>query len=141
MAETRAMCRDAPRHVVAALVERGGRVLVARRQPGDRRGGCWEFPGGTVEMGETLARAVVRELAEELALEVDVDGEVLTLAHSYPDCRIVLHLLACRPRGQPRPQGCAELRWVRWQDLPDLELAGADRRAAVRLLRAAGRGR
>lgn len=59
--------------VAAALLDDGGRVLVQQRRTGRNHGGLWEFPGGKVEQGETLIAALVRELAEELAINVDPD--------------------------------------------------------------------
>ena len=61
--------------VVAALIERGGEVLVARRKEKGERAGLWEFPGGKVEAGEGERAALARELREELGVRVQV-GEL-----------------------------------------------------------------
>jgi len=63
-------------HVVCALAARGGRLLLARRAPGQNQAGFWEFPGGKVEPGETAAQALVRELAEELGVRAEVGPRV-----------------------------------------------------------------
>src|SRR5687768_107939 len=70
--------------VAAAIVVQGGRILVARRAPGQHLEGLWEFPGGKLEGDETPQQCVVRELAEELAIAV-VPDEILTESlHVYP---------------------------------------------------------
>ncbi|MGY4707906.1 (deoxy)nucleoside triphosphate pyrophosphohydrolase [Candidatus Bipolaricaulota sp. J31] len=115
--------------VAAGLVERGGRVLLAKRLEGDERGGLWEFPGGAVEGGEGLEACLARELREELGIEVEVGEEVASLSHDYGDVEVELHLLRARIlRGEPRPLGCAEVRWVTPAEAARLPLAPADRR-------------
>ena len=79
--------------VVAALLIRGERFLACRRPPHKARGGLWEFVGGKVEPGETKAEALVRECREELAVDIAVGGEFLTLTHSYPDLTVRLTVL------------------------------------------------
>jgi len=123
--------------VTAGFVVRNGLVLLARRRPGDTRGGLWEFPGGRREPGESLRECLARELLEELGVEVEVGEELLQVSHVYPDCEITLHLFTCRlMRGEPRPLGCAEVRWVKPTELGDLDLAPADRVLARRLAEA-----
>src|SRR5882672_6213995 len=70
--------------VVAALLERDGRVLIAQRRPAGAHPLKWEFPGGKVERGETPHDAVVRELREELAIEVEGASEVARYEYQYP---------------------------------------------------------
>ena len=63
-------------HVVCALIERSGKLLLARRSPGQALAGWWEFPGGKVESGETSVEALVRELGEELGIRAEVGERV-----------------------------------------------------------------
>lgn len=122
--------------VAAALMEEGGKVLLARRLEGDERGGLWEFPGGAVEEGESLATCLARELREELGVEIEVGKEVAAVEHDYGDLEVELHLLSARiTRGTPKPLGCAEVRWFRWKDIPEEELAPADRKLLAQLSR------
>src|SRR5213079_1402149 len=80
----RAMTVDQRLRVVAAVIRRGGNVLLTQRPPGGPLGLLWEFPGGKVERGETVAQALARELHEELGVRA-VAGETLEIvSHDYP---------------------------------------------------------
>ena len=113
-----------PLVVVAALVERGGRVLVSRRRPGVPHGGLWEFPGGKREAGETDAEALRRELREELGVDLEVVEPVWTTTGAAVEIRF----LRCRWRSglRPRPLGCEQFRWVRREDLAGYRFPPAD---------------
>jgi 8-oxo-dGTP diphosphatase len=102
--------------VAAAIRDAEGRWLLQQTQPGKRHAGLWEFPGGKVEADETPRSALVREIAEELGLELDPSAfEPAGFAEEEPDParpRIVLLLYTCTAwRGQPR--GCEGQNW-RW---------------------------
>ena len=85
--------------VVAAVIERGGRILIARRHVGSHLGGLWEFPGGKRQAGETAEAALVREIREELDAAVSV-GELLDdVEWRYPEKTVRLALLPLHPRG------------------------------------------
>jgi 8-oxo-dGTP diphosphatase len=112
--------------VVAAVVEEGGRYLVTRRQAGAHLAGMWEFPGGKVGEAETHARALRRELVEELGVYVAVEGLVLSTSHSYPDRTVTLHFYKCRLLGAPAPQLGQQMQWVARSELRALEFPPAD---------------
>jgi mutator protein MutT len=120
--------------VAAAVIERDGRILVTRRQPGVHLEGHWEFPGGKCDPGEPLDRCLVREIREELAADVTIGDEVLATAHDYDDRRIELHFLLCRLDGEPVPQLGQEMRWVAPSELDVLQFPPADAEL-IRLLR------
>ncbi len=101
--------------VTAAVIERDGCFLVTRRQQGVHLAGCWEFPGGKCDAGETLAACMARELREELAVTARVGDEILTTTHAYPERCVELHFLRCELEDEPRPQLGQEMRWVRRQ--------------------------
>lgn len=127
---------DAPRDaqnmllvVAAALVDRDGRILVQQRPAGKPMAGLWEFPGGKVEPGETPEAALIRELAEELA--IDVDHACLAPACFASDTlgnrHLLLLLYVCRKwRGTPVAQHASALRWVRPVELYGLDMPPAD---------------
>ena len=88
--------------VVAALLERDGRLFAARRAAGRREAGLWELPGGKVEPGEDDRTALARELREELNIEVSVEELVTESSHTYPHSTINLVGYRCRlVRGEP----------------------------------------
>lgn len=120
--------------VVAGLLLRDGRLLIARRPAGDPLGEVWEFPGGKLEPGETPAAALVRELREELGVEVEVGEEVERIDHDYPHLALTLIVYRC-PRWAGEPQGRAgqALAWVEPAALAAYPFPAADRRLLARL--------
>ena len=118
---------DLPRVVVtAAVIERDGAYLVARRPPGAHLAGMWEFPGGKCDSGESFEACLIREIREELGCDVEVGREVFSTAHAYPERLVELHFFACTLHGQPKPVLGQEVRWVPRADLPALEFPPAD---------------
>ena len=112
--------------VTAAVIERGGALLVTRRQAGVHLEGYWEFPGGKCEAGETLEACLARELREELAVDARIGDEMFTTTHAYPERRVELHFFRCEIGEEPRPQLGQEMRWVRRDELDALEFPAAD---------------
>ncbi|MDR6832608.1 8-oxo-dGTP diphosphatase [Sphingopyxis sp. BE259] len=116
--------------VAAALVDRDGRLLVQQRPDGLSMAGLWEFPGGKIEPGETPEEALIRELGEELA--IDVDQACLAPACFASDMlgerHLLLLLYVCRKwRGTPVAQHASALRWVRPVELHGLAMPPADK--------------
>ena len=112
--------------VAAAVIERDDRFLLTRRQEGVHLEGCWEFPGGKCEPGETLAACLARELREELGVESSIGAELLVTMHAYEDRRVELHFFRCDVGEAPVPQLGQEMRWVARHELAALELPPAD---------------
>jgi 8-oxo-dGTP diphosphatase len=111
------------------LLDGDGRLLIAKRPAGRSLAGLWEFPGGKVEDGETPEGALVRELAEELGIDIAVaDLAPLTFAsHSYPKFHLLMPLYLCRRwRGMATAQEGQELQWVRPQELGSYAMPPAD---------------
>lgn len=107
--------------VVVGIVERNGRILICRRKKENNSlGGYWEFPGGKVELRESLTEALVRELMEELGLAATVGEALPVIEHQYPAVHVTLHPYYCTATdGEPRPLAADELRWIDPQTLPD----------------------
>ena len=105
---------------VAAAVIRGndGRILIARRADTQHQGGLWEFPGGKVEVGETVEAALVRELREELGIEVHASRQLIAVSHDYPDkqVRLLVHEVSAFS-GEPRGVEGQPLAWVAPREL------------------------
>ena len=76
--------------VVAGVIKDGGRIFATQRGYGDQKGG-WEFPGGKMEPGETPEQALVRELKEELAIDVNVGEKICTVEYDYPKFHLTMH--------------------------------------------------
>jgi 8-oxo-dGTP diphosphatase len=117
--------------VVAAVIERDGRLLLCRRPAGKRHAGLWEFPGGKLLPGESIPDAARRELAEELAVEVLAVGERL-LEIPDPGSPFVVEFYPVEIAGEPVPLEHEALLWARPEDLAGLELAPSDRAFASR---------
>jgi 8-oxo-dGTP diphosphatase len=117
--------------VVAAVVEREGRLLLCRRPAGKRHAGLWEFPGGKLLPGESVADAVRRELAEELAVEVLAVGDRL-LALPDPGSAFVVEFYPVKIAGEPQALEHDALGWFRTEELADLDLAPSDRAFVAR---------
>jgi 8-oxo-dGTP diphosphatase len=112
-----------------ALVDTDGRVLLAKRPPGKPLAGLWEFPGGKVEPGETPESALIRELKEEL--DIDVAAKCLAplsfASHTYPEFHLLMPLFVCRRwEGDIAPQQGQELAWVRARKLAEYAMPPAD---------------
>jgi 8-oxo-dGTP diphosphatase len=112
-----------------ALIDSDGRVLLARRPPGKPLAGLWEFPGGKVEAGETPEAALIRELKEELDIEVPAKclAPLSFASHSYPEFHLLMPLFVCRRwEGDISPLQGQQLVWVRAQKLADYAMPPAD---------------
>ena len=112
-----------------ALVDVDGRVLIARRPQGKTMAGLWEFPGGKVEPGELPEQTLIRELKEELGIDVtEACIAPLTFAsHRYDDFHLLMPLWICRRwEGIVAAREGQELAWVRPQRLRDYPMPPAD---------------
>ena len=123
-----------PRPIVlvaaVALIDPDGRVLLAERPAGKHLAGMWEFPGGKVQEGETPEAALVRELAEELGIDVHASclAPFTFASHAYPDFHLLMPLYVCRKwSGIVTAREGQRLKWVRPSLLGDYEMPPADK--------------
>jgi len=112
-----------------ALVDEDNRVLIAERPAGKSMAGLWEFPGGKVHEGETPEEALVRELKEEL--DIDVCLKCLApfsfASHAYEKFHLLMPLYLCRTwAGEVRPREGQRLKWVKASRLADYPMPPAD---------------
>jgi len=115
--------------VACALVDADRRVLIAQRPEGKAMAGLWEFPGGKVEPGETPEAALIRELAEELAIETKQAclAPLSFTSHAYEGFHLLMPLYVCRRwQGVAQPREHLALKWVRPQALRDYPMPPAD---------------
>ena len=113
-----------------ALIDADGRVLISKRPEGKTMAGLWEFPGGKVEEKETPEDALIRELKEELGLDIAESclAALSFASHAYTDFHLLMPLFVCRVwKGVPEPKEGQEIRWVRPMRLGDYAMPPADK--------------
>lgn len=118
-----------PVRVVCAVIEQGGRVLVAQRPPHKDLPLQWEFPGGKIEPGETAADALQREIREELGCDLAELSPLPSSIHHYPRISVEMVPFAAQlAAGSPAPDPAehAAIRWIPPAELLTIDLAAAD---------------
>ena len=115
--------------VACALVDADNRVLIAKRPLGRHMAGLWEFPGGKIEPGERPEDALIRELAEELGIDVTESclAPLTFASHAYDDFHLLMPLYVCRQwDGEVEAREGQELAWVRSNRLSEYDMPPAD---------------
>jgi 8-oxo-dGTP diphosphatase len=126
--------KSGPMHVAAAVLFRGGRVLVARRSPGFRHAGSWEFPGGKIEPGESPEACLAREMAEEFGIVVEVGERVARSDFAYDFAVVSIHAFRVEwISGEMIPRDHDAIAWVAPPELAEYDLLAADRPIAERI--------
>jgi mutator protein MutT len=98
---------------VAVIRNQQGQILIDRRLAKGEMAGLWEFPGGKIEINETVEECIKREISEELAIEVEVGARLVTIDHTYSNFEVTLFVHHCQYlSGEPQPIECEEIRWV-----------------------------
>ena len=121
--------------VVAAVIEREGRILITRRPKGTHLAGLWEFPGGKPEPGETERGALIREVREELGVAFSPGERLAEVEWQYPDKRVRITFFRGAITGQPRSLEGQEIAWVTPAELDRYEFPPADAVLLERLRR------
>ena len=112
-----------------ALIDADGRVLIAQRPAGKPMAGLWEFPGGKIEAGERPEVCLIRELKEELGIDLKEEclAPLTFASHLYPDFHLLMPLYVCRRwEGIVEPREAQKLKWVRPNDLRNYPMPPAD---------------
>lgn len=115
--------------VAVALIDVDGRVLIAKRPEGKKLAGLWEFPGGKVELGERPEQALIRELKEELGIDVKESclAPFVFASHAYDSFHLLMPLYLCRRwDGVVTAREHDALAWVKPDKLPDYPMPPAD---------------
>lgn len=115
--------------MAAALIVRGGEVLIGQRRQDQPMALLWEFPGGKIESGESPEEALARELDEELGIRATIGQRITHIRHNYRHGGAVdLQFFAVQEySGEIESRIYRQVRWVRLEDLPDYEFLAADR--------------
>jgi 8-oxo-dGTP diphosphatase len=114
--------------VVAAVIERDGRILIAQRKNEGPHALKWEFPGGKVELGETSEAALIRELDEELAIRAQIDRELTRYEYAYPGRPAILLIFyrVTAFTGDPTNLNFEQIQWVSPNQLGDYDFLEGD---------------
>jgi 8-oxo-dGTP diphosphatase len=115
--------------VAVALIDQDDRILLAQRPEGKQLAGLWEFPGGKVEPGERPEETLIRELREELGIEVKEPclAPLTFASHAYDDFHLLMPLYACRRwEGFVQPLENQGLKWVKARELRNYPMPPAD---------------
>jgi len=120
--------------VSAALIFRDGKILITQRHTSAHLGGLWEFPGGKCEPGETFEQCLVREIQEELGMEVEVGRLFEEISHTYAEKAVHLKFFICKfISGIPQPLDCAAFKWIEKAEMAEFEFPAADARLLEKL--------
>lgn len=122
--------------VAAALVDAEGRILLQQRSPGRQMAGLWEFPGGKVESGERPEAALVRELEEELGIDIeesDLSPAAFASAELGDRHLLLLLYIGRKWQGTPQPLDASALKWVLTGEMTELPMPPADKPLIARL--------
>ncbi len=112
--------------VVAAVIKDGDKVFVTRRDYGDFEN-MWEFPGGKVEAGESKEAALIREIKEELELDINVSDFLITVEYDYPNFHLVMDCYLCNIcGGKLKLNAHNDARWISIKELDTLNWVPAD---------------
>lgn len=123
-------------HVTAGLIRNNGKVLISQRPLEKMFGGLWEFPGGKLQDGETLEQCLVREIKEELNIEIRILEKLVSIIHCDDHLQITLHVFLCDfLGGELECREAHDFKWVDFSELNDYELTRPDQ-AVVKKLRA-----
>jgi len=115
--------------VSAAVLRKNGKILITRRKPEGHLGGLWEFPGGKVRENETPEQACVREIKEEVNLDISVDSFLARIKHAYTHFKIKMDIFNCTyVSGDLKLNGPVDYRWVSADELKQFPFPGADRK-------------
>ena len=115
--------------VVAAVIIHNNKILCVQRGPAKYEyiSKKWEFPGGKLEEGETKLEAIVREIKEELHMEVNVDAFLITVKHTYPDFQLTMDTFLCSSiTGELTLTEHGDYKWLEKSELSGLDWAAAD---------------
>ena len=120
--------------VVAAIIEKDGKILFCKRGPGGNCSGLWEFPGGKIEEGETPFEAIKREISEELCAEIEPTEIFCEYPFSYPEKKIYFYFIKAKLLSEKiEPTFHSETKWLLPFESGELEFCPADVSAAEKL--------
>jgi len=124
-----------PVEVCAAVIQHQDKILLTLRPEDKRLGGFWEFPGGKIEAGESPQFALIRELREELDIEVEVGSLLETVSHCYEWGQVLILAYSCTwISGEIKHLEVTDHRWVATENLRDYNILEAEQRKSIEKL-------
>jgi 8-oxo-dGTP diphosphatase len=128
------ICGSKEIDVSAALIFHKGKLLITRRRAGSHLAGLWEFPGGKREPNETFEQCLVREIREELGMDIAVGDLFEEITHAYEEKTVHLKFFVCAwIGGAPQALGCESFEWVSKDELAQYKFPAADARLLDKL--------
>ncbi len=119
---------------VAVIWNDQGQILIDKRPAKGLLGGLWEFPGGKLEENETIQDCILREIREELGIEIEIGDYLMTLDHAYTHFKITLNVYHCRHlSGEPQPLESDEIRWVTLDEIDQFPFPKANEKIITAL--------
>ncbi len=116
------------KQIAVGILEKDGKILIAKRRENQMLGGLWEFPGGKVESGESLEECLVREFSEEVELSISIIGKVCEVDHAFTHFTITIHAYLCRwNSGKAKAVSGSEIKWVLPEKLNDFPFPKANK--------------
>lgn len=116
-------------HVTAGIIWQDGKILITKRPEGTHLSGFWEFPGGKQEQDEDLIECLIREIKEELDIDIKIQKALLTAHHEYETEEVTIHFFECTIlKCIPRPLEGQEMRWVAPKDLREYTFPPPDQK-------------
>jgi 8-oxo-dGTP diphosphatase len=120
--------------VCAAIIYKDNKILIAQRQGGDHHEYKWEFPGGKINEGESPEECIIREIKEELGVEIFVKNLFDVIHQKYDNRNIILIVYECIIlSGDPRANECNDFKWVDVKDMKAFDFAEADMKIVYKL--------
>ncbi len=114
-------------HVAVGVVRRGNTFFICKRADHQHQGGKWEFPGGKVELDESVEQALDRELHEEIGINISLSSPLIEIAHEYVDKRVLLSVLLVHEfTGEPFGKEGQMHRWVDVSNLQEVDFPDAN---------------
>lgn len=114
-------------HIAVGVVEKEGRILITKRKEDGLLGGLWEFPGGKIRRDETAEQACLREIKEEVNLDIEVRQHLTRVKHAYTHFKIVMEVFLCSYiSGRVRLNGAVDHRWIKPEEIEKFPFPGAN---------------
>lgn len=122
--------------VTAGIIRKDNKILLAQRKPNSHLGYRWEFPGGKMEKGESPEACLMREIREEINIEIEVIDIFSVIFHKYNYSPILLLAYLCNyQQGEAIAKDCADFRWITIEELSNFSLIEVDISIAEKIIK------